>query len=984
MDQEQHDSTISIELAKNCAQEQIHLLGTVQPHGFMMVINPVNQCIVQVSSGIVRHWPGLQDAYALIGTPVSEWVAGVNASDKLTIDFLSATNPVVLPWTLRFERTAGQQCGVLPSDWECLGHWSGPFMVLEWLPLVGSATELQRQNRVFADVIVAIRRLRRADRLNAFFEECAQIVQNFTDFDRIMIYRFLPDGCGEVIAEHTAAGYTPRFIGMRFPASDIPNQARALYLSNRLRILADVEATADTLVPPTSHQNEALDQSYCILRSMSPVHLSYLHNMGVRATMTLSIVSDGKLWGLIACHHHVPQVSPYKIREGMRQVCELIAEVATIRIDALSKLEAVHHRQSLDGLLNRFHQALILGGAIPTVLDAMLPEFLLAFHASGLGVQVGDVTYLRGAGVRQNKDQQILDAVATRLDTTSHSPTIQMWHNLRTTEARPIDGLAEVAGLMLAQRHDKETIFCFLTRPEVVQQVRWAGKPSKRTVTLPDGMVRLEPRHSFNEWQQSVRGRSQPWEQADADALTSLLQILSEVQKLQANQQLQQKLQWRAHHDSLTGLYNRRAMESEASARLNGERLSSSSALMLLDIDHFKRINDTYGHAVGDEVLQQLSQRLTSIVREDDLLARFGGDEFMLLIKIPQPSPTLVLAFSERLHQAVATPMEVHGQRLQISISAGIAVPPDHGHTISELLRRADLALYHAKAAGRSRSAVFEPFMESDQLDIYQLEQDLKEAIDKDQLSLVFQPKVDLTSLRVVGLEVLVRWRHPTRGSISPVVFIPIAERSDLIVRVDRWVMRRAIATQAQWRSQGLALLPIAVNLSMSDILSSNLVSHLSELLDEYQIPAAALEVEITESSMMRELERTRTVLLDLNQRGICISMDDFGTGFSSLSYLRHLPLQCLKIDQSFIQSMTQDTNAAQLTQAILAMGLALKMLVVAEGVETKAQMTWLIAHGCQIGQGYFFSPPVPAENVHQVIEQIEARLPGTLGACRT
>ncbi|MBC7482769.1 MAG: EAL domain-containing protein, partial [Rhizobacter sp.] len=252
---------------------------------------------------------------------------------------------------------------------------------------------------------------------------------------------------------------------------------------------------------------------------------------------------------------------------------------------------------------------------------------------------------------------------------------------------------------------------------------------------------------------------------------------------------------------------------------------------------------------------------------------------------------------------------------------------------------------------------------------------DLNEAVGQNELSLVFQPKVDLASRHGVGIEALVRWNHPSRGHTPPAVFIPLAERSDQIVRIDRWVMREAMRAQARWREQGMAPLPVSVNLSMADILSTNVVDYLGGLLDEFKVPAEAIEVEVTESAVMRELARTRSVLAALNKRGIGTALDDFGTGFSSLSYLRQLPLQSIKIDQSFTLSMLQDPNAETLTQAIVAMGVALKMRVVAEGVETEQQMDWLMAHGCHLGQGFFFSPAVPEDDVHSVIRGIELRL---------
>ena len=974
MNQDVPGDTISADLEESCAQEPIHLLGTVQSYGFMIVVDVASGCIIQVSTGIVRHWPGLDDVSALLSTPLSKWVAGAEeGGGSIDIASLPASHFVALPWHLRVEPASATPAQETASRWECLGHRCGRIALLEWLPVDGGVDELQRQNQACIDLADVVARWRHAGDLASFFSECAQTLQEFSGFDRVMMYRFLPDGCGEIVAEHTSMDYEQKYMGLRFPASDIPSQARALYLTNKLRVLADVEAPMDTLIPPTLPDGDWLDQSHCMLRGLSPVHLSYLRNMGVRATLTLSIVCAGKLWGLVACHHHQPITPPHHIRRGLRQVCELLAEVATMRIESLCHLESVRRRLALEGLLNQFHQALMQEGDIPVVLDAWLPELSAALDASNLGVQIGSLAYVGGTGKRQGSVHQVLDEVAARVDTRNSSPNAIMWDDLLVASKPALAFLPEAAGLLLAHRYEEEAIFCFVTRPEVVQQVHWGGEPTKDVVALPDGRVRLEPRRSFVAWQQSLRGHSEPWSPMDAEALQNLLRIVSEVNKLQVNRVLQETLHWRAHHDHLTGLYNRRAMEDEVSRRLDDGQYDT--ALMLLDLDHFKKINDTYGHEVGDQVLQQLTARLKAVMRELDLLARFGGDEFMLLLQIPHPSPAAALTFAERLHQAVASPFTISGQELRLGVSVGIAIPPGHGRTVSELLRHADLALYRAKSMGRSRSVVFEMAMASDQLAYYLLERDLGEAVDQNQLSLVFQPKVDLISRKVVGLEALVRWNHPSRGQNSPSTFIPIAEHSDQIIHIDRWVMRNAIAEQARWRTAGLAKLPVSINLSISDILSPNLVTFLTQLLEEYQVPPDAIEIEVTESCIMRELGRTQSVLLALNEHGISTALDDFGTGFSSLSYIRQLPLQCLKIDQSFIQSMLQDSNAEKLTQAIVAMGVALKMVIVAEGVETREQMNWLLANGCHIGQGYYFSPPVAPEDVHHVIDRLELRL---------
>jgi diguanylate cyclase (GGDEF)-like protein len=973
MDPNDSYSTISEELERTCALEPIHLLGTVQSYGFLMVIDVASRSIVQVSEGILRHWPGLQDAGTLLGAPLADWVAATHESHPLAIDTLPSSGPVILPWRMRLEQT-GDDAAHPPSRWECLGHRCGDLALLEWLPVESPAEGAPPHNGMFDALAEVISRLRHAERLDAFFDDCAQVVQAYTRFDRVMIYRFMADGCGDVVAERTSQRCQPKYLGLRFPASDIPAQARRLYLINRLRVLADVHAPVDALVPPTLPDGGALDQSHCMLRGMSEVHRSYLHNMDVRATLTVSLVCDGKLWGLIACHHQEPKTPPHQIREAVRQVCELLAEVANMRIEALSNLDAMGRRMELDGLLNQFHQALVLDGRIGDVVELWLPKLLQAFNASTLGLRIGTFDYVGGEGIRRRNTSRILDEVATLVDTQNQRPAAFTWDALHAGGKPGLASLPDAAGLLLAQRYEERMSFCFLGRPEMVQQVRWGGEPTKQDlVTLPDGRIRLEPRRSFAEWQQTVRGHSAPWSQPDAEALQSLLRILSDAQKMHLNRELQQTLHWRAHHDHLTGLHNRMAMEDALARRLAHGQFDC--ALMLLDLDHFKKINDTYGHDTGDQVLQQLSLRLKAVTREFDLLARLGGDEFIVVPQIPHPSPATALTFAERLHQTLAAPFDVGGQQLRLAISVGIAIPPGHGRTVTDLLKHADLALYHAKSRGRARSAVFELAMASEHLDYFLLERDLSEAVERNQFSLVYQPKFDLRTRKVVGLEALLRWNHPTRGQNSPAVFIAIAERSDEITRIDRWVMRRAIADRARWQREGMPQLPIAINLSLADILSPNLTTYVAELLQEYEVSPDALEIELTESCIMSELARTQDVLQALNELGIHTTLDDFGTGYSSLSYLRQLPLQCLKIDQSFVQSMLEDPNAEKLTQAIIAMGVALEMHIVGEGVETKEQMNWLLAKGCHIGQGYFFSPPVPSADVHSVIERLELRL---------
>jgi predicted signal transduction protein with EAL and GGDEF domain len=355
------------------------------------------------------------------------------------------------------------------------------------------------------------------------------------------------------------------------------------------------------------------------------------------------------------------------------------------------------------------------------------------------------------------------------------------------------------------------------------------------------------------------------------------------------------------------------------------------------------------------------------------LLSRVGGDEFLLLAEIAVPDPHLAGHIAQRLHASVTEPFELGGQLVRLGLSIGVSLPPGHGIIATDLMRRADHALYRAKRTGRSSTVIFDKAMEEGIHNQYEMERDLQDAIGKKQLTLAFQPEVDLLSGQVIGFEALLRWTHPVRGPVGPNLFIPLAERSDLINHLGEWVLRNALGSVANWRSEGRDPLPIAVNVSMTEVASGRLVPTIKQLLAEYDLPPECLTIELTESVIMQDLKLAMSVLGELRALGIRAALDDFGTGYSSLSYLRQLPLTMLKVDQSFTAELTTDAHSRSLTQAIIRMADALNMTTIAEGVETVGQLNWLRKHHCRIGQGYLFSPAVEAAQAHATVARVQA-----------
>jgi diguanylate cyclase (GGDEF)-like protein len=510
-----------------------------------------------------------------------------------------------------------------------------------------------------------------------------------------------------------------------------------------------------------------------------------------------------------------------------------------------------------------------------------------------------------------------------------------------------------------------------LMRPEVVKEVAWAGAPIKRALTTPGGQVVLEPRRSFELWRESIAGAARPWSAGEVATLERLLTIMSEACKAVVHKTLERELRWRAHHDHLTGLLNRRSIEENLDLRLRARRFEV--AVMLIDLDNFKMVNDLHGHAVGDLLLQVLAKRLAAVTRPTDLLSRVGGDEFLLLAEIAAPDPLIASQIAQRLHAAVLEPFELEGQLVRQGLSIGVSLPPGHGIIATDLMRRADHALYRAKRTGRASTVIFDAAMEVGIHDLYEMERDLQEAIGKNQLTLAFQPEVDLGSGRVVAFEALLRWTHPVRGAVAPNVFIPLAERSDLINHLGEWVLRTTLGCQAQWRGEGRDALPVAVNVSMTEVASGRLLPTIKRLLAEYDLPPQWLTIELTESVIMQDLKLALSVLGELRDLGISTALDDFGTGYSSLSYLRQLPLTMLKVDQSFIAELTTNAHSRSLTQAIIRMADALQLTTIAEGVETVGQLNWLKKHHCRIGQGYLFSPAVETGQGRTTAARVEA-----------
>ena len=416
-----------------------------------------------------------------------------------------------------------------------------------------------------------------------------------------------------------------------------------------------------------------------------------------------------------------------------------------------------------------------------------------------------------------------------------------------------------------------------------------------------------------------------------------------------------------AHHDPLTGLPNRllftdRATQALASAQLH----KRGCALLIIDLDHFVMINDSFGHALGDQVLKAVAERLGAIFDPGITLARLGGDEFAVLAE-SCPQLMQAAALAQRIIEGLKEPFDIHGHRLFINASIGISLFPSDAMSAEQLLRNADSALFKAKSGGRDGYALYTEELTAHARQRVETASDLRRALEQDELRVFYQPVHDLKTCRLIGVEALVRWEHPQRGLVPPAQFIPVAERTGLIARIDAWVMRQACQQMCQWQQAGVVLSFVAVNVSSRLFAGRELYQQVAQILRETGLDPACLELEVTESAVMEDPEVALEQMHRLRELGVQLAIDDFGTGYSSLLRLKRLPVQKLKIDQGFVAGLPRDEDDGAIVRVIIALAQSMGMQVQAEGIEQVEQAAFLLDHGTHLGQGYWFGRPVPA-----------------------
>jgi diguanylate cyclase (GGDEF)-like protein len=903
----------------NCDREPIHIPGTIQSHGALMVADARDLRVTHVSGNL---------GPALLGRPLAQ--------------LLSRATVVEIETSLRDGAMNNGRVykGFMPYDeqapCEIVVHRYDGRIYVELEPLAGDDA---RSEDLMARAHAVMFALRRAHTRQELCEAAVEGLKTLTGFDRVMAYRFDGDANGEVIAEARNNGMES-FLGLRYPASDIPPQARRLYLQQRVRVIPNVDyASMAMLAEDASGGLPPLDMSFCHLRGISPMHLQYLRNMGVSATLAISIVPDDALWGMLICHHR----APHRISAQMRATCDLIGQVMSLLVGAKAKAETLSERMLRQSLLKAIGDQML---TTPSVAAALLedPEAALRLvHADGAVIQLGGQVELIGR--TPPRDQALAVAAKVR----AHAGTeVFATPELGKLQPEFASLAADASGVLslpiLYGPEDGITWF----RGEVAHSVTWGGNPDKAMELDGD---RLSPRKSFAAWRSLVQGQSVAWNDVD-------LQIACELRRLVMSATLrhvetQARLANLRHYDALTNLPNRRLLQERLASRA-AQSVVSDVMMIFLDLDRFKAVNDSLGHSVGDELLVRVAERLVEHVPARHLIARLGGDEFVVLCEETTFEEAQELA--NYLVDQFRTPFTLAGKPYRLSTSVGVAASTHGG---DDIMRSADIAMYAAKRRGGNQAIAFDHGLQDASVSRLEIEQDLYEALERGEFELLYQPLVRMRSGEVFSFEALLRWNSPTRGLVSPNDFIPLAEETGLIVPIGAWVLREALRQIREWRERFGREITVSVNVSAQQTAQADFPNEIAARLAEAELPPSALIVEVTESILAQDVAVAH--LGTVRRTGVRVAVDDFGTGYSSLGYLQRLPVDELKIDKLFVDQIGRDERATGMMRIVIQLGHLLGLDVVAEGVETERQWIELEALGCDAAQGYWMSKPLSA-----------------------
>ncbi|MGB7522041.1 MAG: EAL domain-containing protein, partial [Spirulinaceae cyanobacterium] len=809
--------------------------------------------------------------------------------------------------------------------------------------------------------------LKKPSSLQEILDLIVEEVNSLLEVDRVKIYRFEADGTGIVIAESIRDNKLPSLLGLHFPAEDIPPSARDKLIASRGRVIVDTALARSK----TESTGVNLQQSY---HSVDPCHLEYLHSLGIKSSATLPIFDGRELWGLLAIHHR----SPRQWQEALFSEIELLLErlslvIAGERLEAQSR--ALASQEAIIAQVSSFLATSPSQETWQMVLDFtvsaldgcggrlyLVDEFKQAEQSYTSGEQpeidqlekTSDWNYLV-VDCLQNVSKQAEHFPYYVLDSSSQIVP-QLTSFYQSFAATSIQSILIIS----LQNNSENTGYLSIFRPGYDTEIIWAGNQN----SAPNH----RPRQSFLPWKEIKKNQSQPW----SDNHLQLARLIAErIYTTNRQQQLESTLKLQAERDSLTLLPNRQLFSKQLSlALLNANRTGELMVVMFLDLDRFKQVNKALGHAFGDKLLQLVAKRLQQTLEEEDVMAHWAADEFVFLLRnIKGATGEVIETKTQQIQACLSKPFSLGEQPVYITASLGVALAPYDGSDVETILLNAEAAMYSAKQQGKNTYQMYSPSLHPP-LNSLSIEADLRSSLLKNEFILYYQPQIDLKTGQAVAMEALIRWQHPVRGFVSPNQFIPFAEETDLICELGEWVIKEACQQQVHWQKEGFGNIRVAVNLSARQFNQPALVDDLVAILVETGMNPAYLEIEITETTAMQDVEFTTRTLHQLRQMGMQIAIDDFGVGYSSLNSVKYFPLNTLKIDQCFVKDSIADKTDAAIIRAVVTLGQKLNLRVIAEGVENLQQLEFLRSLNCDLVQGYLFSEPLPAHKAQEYLRK--------------
>lgn len=823
-------------------------------------------------------------------------------------------------------------------------------------------------------------------------QKIAQAARDFLKVDRVKIYKFAKDGSGEVIAESSNITRLPSLLGLHFPITDIPPRAREQFAKARQGVIIDVSSKRKTINVLNQYsdpkETKLQEPSY---QTVDPCHIQYLLTMGVLSSLAMPIFYWDELWGLLVAHHSEPR------RFSREELCtiELLCRQISLALAQNTLVSQFQKQKQQEQFIANINTIIDSCPNLNECWPKVLSETLKTLQVDGARLYIiselagqPDQLYTYGIGpifpnleeqpqwqaLMKGKTPQLTDTTIfeQKAETDSQAKTDKnsLNHSKHPFSYTLAELVAEPENHLLSKAFANQLIHSFLFIP-LRSRSQWVGcltlfRQEREWETLWAGRQNQNqrnrmPRQSFATWCETQRGVPD-WSR-DELKLAEVLAL--HLYMIVTQQRLTRLIRHQASYDPITQLPNWMIFNHRLSLALvecihQGDMLG----VVIVDLNQFKRINDSCGHKAGDYLLQKVSDRLQNSLESYSffipLLARWHGAGFIVLLsKLSYTDEAITLC--QKLLSDFQEPFYVQSQAIYLGASIGIALAPYDGDTTEVLLKNAESAMYQAKQQGKNTYQLYRPNSNQDWNKLI-LEADLRKAIERHEFVLYYQPQIELSTQKLVGVEALIRWQHPSLGMVSPALFIPLAEETGLICPIGEWVLRTACNQYQAWQQAGLPKIQIAVNLSAFQLQQYDIVARIAIILEETQMTPEDLELEITETTVMQDLERMTIVLKQLKQIGIKIAIDDFGTGYSSLNLLKHLPVDTLKIDKSFVQDLSDDPNDAKLCQGIIMLGKAFKLEVLAEGVETIKQLNFLKLLSCDRAQGYLISRPLSSD----------------------